>query len=443
MRFDALAGYCRVPQASLVSQELEWFEYAGGALVCTLIEDLIDGDFSGIILARDELERFRWVGGTTFSVTPDAGREALNAEATRIASDIEMERRQGDSTGKPVDFFAPVTSRDRMNPGFLKLLEQEGFTPARAIIEPMMRWYEDLDGNFIEQFQTTGFDARIWELYLFATFIEAGYAVPKKEAVPDFTCFGLDGELCIEATTVNPTVGGGKMENAPPTGTPQEIAQFNRHYMPIKYAGPLTKKLAKKYWDKEHVKGKPLLFAIQDFHAPMSLLLSRSALPTYLYGMEYESSRDEGGRLVITPRPVTEHRWGNKTVPFALKGAEHVSAVIFSNSGTISKFNRMGVLSGFGSPRVRLTRRGLAVDHDPNAAKPKTFERSVNDPNYRETWIEGLDVFHNPRALVPIEPEALVGAAHHRLLANGQMESLVPESHTFSSVTLTAVDPKA
>jgi hypothetical protein len=215
--------------------------------------------------------------------------------------------------------------------------------------------------------------------------------------------------------------------------------------MPIKYAGPLTAKLAKKYWEKKHVKGKPLLFAIQDFHAPMSLLISRSALPTYLYGHEYESSRSEDGKLVITPQRVTEHRWGNKIVPsgfFALNGAEHVSAVIFSNSGTISKFNRMGVLAGFGSRRVRLTRRGLAVDHDPNAAKPKCFERSVNDPKYRETWIEGLDVFHNPRALNPIDPSALVGAAHHRLLPNGQIESLVPRDHTFSSVTVTTVDPE-
>jgi hypothetical protein len=115
MRFDALAGYCRAPQAALVSRELEWFEFAEGLLVCALIVDLVDGDFGGTILARDELERFRWVGGTTFSATSDAARAALHAEATRIASDIETERRQGDSREKPVDFFAPVTSKDRMN----------------------------------------------------------------------------------------------------------------------------------------------------------------------------------------------------------------------------------------------------------------------------------------------------------------------------------------
>jgi len=40
----------------------------------------------------------------------------------------------------------------------------------------MMRFYEDTDGNFVEQFQTTAFDACIWELYLFATFTELGYS---------------------------------------------------------------------------------------------------------------------------------------------------------------------------------------------------------------------------------------------------------------------------
>jgi hypothetical protein len=46
---------------------------------------------------------------------------------------------------------------------------------------------------------------------------------------------------------------------------------------------------------------------------------------------------------------------GQKVIPsgfFDLPGPENVSAVLFSNSGTISKFNRMGVVAGFGSRRV-------------------------------------------------------------------------------------------
>ena len=50
----------------------------------------------------------------------------------------------------------------------------------------MMRWYDDADGNLVEQFQTTGFDARMWELYLFAVLTEANVVVARPHAAPDF-----------------------------------------------------------------------------------------------------------------------------------------------------------------------------------------------------------------------------------------------------------------
>ncbi len=50
----------------------------------------------------------------------------------------------------------------------------------------MMRWYEDIDGNFVEQFQTTGFNARVWELYLFAALTEANLRLERPDPAPDF-----------------------------------------------------------------------------------------------------------------------------------------------------------------------------------------------------------------------------------------------------------------
>jgi hypothetical protein len=41
---------------------------------------------------------------------------------------------------------------------------------------------------------------------------------------------------------------------------------------------------------------------------------------------------------------------GEKDLP----DAENVSAVLFSNSGTIAKFNRVGALPGFGSSRRKI-----------------------------------------------------------------------------------------
>jgi len=141
---------------------------------------------------------------------------------------------------------------------------------------------------------------------------------------------------------------------------------------------------------------------------------------------------------LITPRRVVEHRWGDKVIPsgfFDQPGAENVSAVFMSNSGTISKFNRMGVQGGFGSERVLVIREGTAVDHDPNALVPKVFRAIVNAAGYAEQWVEGVSIFHNPRALHPVPDAWFPGAAHHHLLPDGQMRSLTPDFHPFGSVT--------
>ena len=165
---------------------------------------------------------------------------------------------------------------------------------------------------------------------------------------------------------------------------------------------------------------------------------TRSALDSYLYGYEHDWELDAAGKLNILPHKIDTHQWGEKVISsgfFDLPGAENVSAVLFSNSGTIAKFNRMGVIGGFGSSRVLIVREGTHVNHDPNAAAPKLFRRVVNAPNYVETWVEGLDVFHNPRARIPLEEHAVPGAAHHYLGEGGQRVSRTPNWHPLGSFT--------
>ena len=114
--------------------------------------------------------------------------------------------------------------------------------------------------------------------------------------------------------------------------------------MPITFGSTLKSKLDKKYWEKPHVAGKPFLFAIQDFSAPGSMVYTRSALPTYLYGYEFDWTYGSNGLLKIIPKKIAEHRWGSKVIPsgfFDLPDAENVSAVLINNSGTIAKFKRM------------------------------------------------------------------------------------------------------
>ncbi|WP_448620060.1 hypothetical protein [Geodermatophilus sp. URMC 65] len=422
-------------------QELAWFEDAGGNVLATLVLDT-DGEYCAIILARDLMDRFRWVAATEFFETPEQALVDLFRRVTSLLPHLDEQRVHGDETGKTVDFFTPVVRGARLHPHFRRLSSGDEFSAAREIISAMMRWYEDIDGNFVEQFQTTGFDTRIWELYLFAALTEAGLKVERPTPSPDFLAKGIQGEFTLEATTINPTLGpdGRPAASARPSED-EDADAYVHHYLPIRYAGPLTTKLGKEYWTKPASSGKPLVFAIQDFHDTMSMRYSGSALPVYLYGYKHEAERGSSGSLTVRPQRVVAHHWGTKTVPsgfFSLPGAENVSAVVFNSGGTISKFNRMGVRAGFGSSNTVLVRRGTVADIDPNASEALPFVHIVS-PGYPEAWIEGMDVYHNANAVHPLDPSMLPGAAHHRLLSDGRIETATPEWKPFESSTSTIV----
>lgn len=444
LRFDALAGYARHPRTLLFAEELAYYEHADERVLGLLIRDRTDDDFGGLVLAKDKRLRFRCIDVTSFYDRRRVGEIELRRAMERAAAEPDINHEQGDERGRPVDFFASALSDDRLNPHFVSLRDEEIFSAAKGIIQPMMRWYEDADGNFVEQFQTTGFDARIWELYLFATFTEMGYILNHTHAAPDFLCEYPGGEFYVEAVTVNPTRDEtGAVVPEPPLDTPEQVRDYQMNYMPIKFGSALTSKLAKKYWERPHVAGKPLVIAIQDFSAPQSMVRSRTGFEHYVTGREYGFERRPDGTLNILPRKIGSHRFGAKEIPsgfFDLPNAENVSAVMFSNSGTISKFNRMGLLAGFGSPRLRLIRVGTAVNLDPTAAMPLMFRRSVNDPGYREAWSEGIDVWHNPNARYPIVPDIMPWVAHHYIQRDGQLINRVPDFHPFGSYTLQAIE---
>ncbi len=206
IRYDALAGYSRSPQTVLSSEELGWFEESDERVLGVVIRALEDNDFSSVVLARDRLGRFRAVWVDDFKPTPDEARERLGDLLRLWAAKPDEEYWQGDETGASLNLTIPASPEDRQHPSFRSLVAQEGYSPARELIAAMQFYDEDADGNFVEQFQTAGFDARIWELYLFATLTEMGYAVVRQDPTPDFHCVGLPGEFFVEATTVNPSV---------------------------------------------------------------------------------------------------------------------------------------------------------------------------------------------------------------------------------------------
>lgn len=443
LRFNALAGYARAPRTFIDGTEVGWYSESAEKVLGVIVQDNDDRDYVCIVMGRDRVGRYRAVHLSDWYDTVGRARAAMIDTLTEWAAKDVAEYEQGDEPREAVDFFCPRHRNERLIPAFRKLAAEEGFSPARGITEAMMYYFQDPDGNFVEQFQSTAFDSRLWELYLFALLAELRYSIDRAHPAPDFLCNGLLGSFFIEAATANPTIRDGQnVETGRPKNAP-ELELYMTQYLPIKFAGPLTNKLSRRYWEKAHIAGRPIVLAIADFHYPMSMTWSQTALTTYLYGSEFKWKHDEDGRLVITPEPIAEHVWGDKKVPsgfFGLPDAEHISAVISSREATISKFNRMGLKAGFGSPRVRMVRAGTRYVQDPNRSAPEEFTAVVHDPDYHEDWVDGLEVYHNPNAKIPLDVDMLWGATHHHILPDGQIESLTRNGQSFGTMTFVSLE---
>jgi hypothetical protein len=188
---------------------------------------------------------------------------------------------------------------------------------------------------------------------------------------------------------------------------------------------PLFSKLNKRYWELSHVAGKPLVLALECFHEDGALGHSSAPIQEYLFGTRQTWYHDENGQLVIVPLTVDEHHGERKVIPsgfFNQPGAEHISAVLFCNTGTIAKFNRMGHQQPATRSRyVRMFRGGSAYRMDPNATLPAPFLYEVGDPARIETWDEGTVLIHNPRALNPVKRGWLGAATEATLESDDQI----------------------
>jgi len=195
-------------------------------------------------------------------------------------------------------------------------------------------------------------------------------------------------------------------------------------------------KLGKRYWELPHVAGKPLVLAIQNFASEEAQQLADTALLDYLYGLRTVGEVGADGRLEVRSEEITEHV-GSKTIPsnfFSIPDARHISAVLWTNSGTIAKFARMGFQQGLDSKNIHMIREGLRFVMDPDATEPAPFRYEVG--SRMESWEEGLVMAHNPNADLPLPIDAFPGIVHHELIPSGLVEATLPRFHAFRSKTL-------
>lgn len=450
-RFNLYTMGTRHSKAAYMSKELSWWSSEKEDVLGMVARDTTDNDFLWMILVRDKIGRFRCASlQTDFRTQEFAERQLWVAMLAVVESgDIEELGIQGDETNSPLDPFEVPTDLpdDRLHPYFKLLMDEPGRAPGRKVISELALWLAPKDPHFVREFQTEGFDQRLWEMFLWAAFREFFLDVEQLDA-PDFQCKAPGFDFTVEATTVAPSKSG-VLQDHPNPKNEKEREQFLRDYMPMKFGGALTGKLNKanaqgeRYWERDESKNKPFAIAIADFHKPADrdalgpMTYTQSALWQYLYGSRV-TWKFEGEQLILESHSIDEHKFKEKRIPsgfFDLPDAENVSAVIFSNAGTIAKFDRMGVAAEFATEGYGYYRSGLRYNPDPNALMGEPFWADVADAGYEEFWTQEIQVFHNPNALHPLPFEALLGATHH-FFEDGQLKSNTPHDAVLSSFTI-------
>lgn len=430
--YNIYALFTREPYVNYFAKEESFYTDKNG-LLAVVVFDYTDRDYNAILMSRDSSKQYRAEGIKIDFRSIKEAEDWLESEAksNRISHHEEADF---------FDLFSVIVKKKNLHPHFEHLNEYDGVLAAKQVIQEISYHYKDIDGNFIDQFQSlNGFDARIWELYLFCFCREEYFSFKRDSYAPDFMIEKEGIEIALEAVIINriEKTREGILNATRSPLSPEEIDEKLKNEVPLKYASALTSKLNKKYWELPHVKGKPIVIAVADFHDVMSMTWSFQALLEYLYAKKILHEHDEYGNLVIEYSGIQEFtKPSGATVQagfFQQPESENISAILFNPSGTLSKFNRMGKQAGLGSNKSTLIRMGTCHNHDKNASKPYFFQYTV-DENTRETWAEGMSMFHNPDALYPIDPNLFPSIAHHFEI-DGKILSLFPQFFPYSSFT--------
>lgn len=428
--FDIYVLFTREPFVNIFSQELEFYQSLGGRLIAFISLDKIDNNYSACVLSRDTAKQFR---AERIQVDFDSIQDARIWLDQNMAEDAITHH---ENSHEFFDIFVEMKRKSQPHPTYTNLKEHFAFQAAKKVLQEISYHYKDIDGNFIEQFQSlNGFDARIWELYLFCLFREQLFSFDRMKEAPDFIVEKFSVKIAIEAVIVSRKT---PIKEKLDYRTQAEINKQLLNYTPLLFSGALFDKTKKEYWKKNHVKGLPFVIAIADFHDSFSMTWSYPALLEYLYGHTYSYQFDGHGNVVTQSQKINSYIKANgKAIEsgfFLNKENENISAVLFSSCATLSKFNRMGVQAGLGNKKSKLVRDVLYHDHDPNAVVPKKLVYAVSEVS-NETWSEGAILFHNPYAKIPLNPNLFEDTVAHWFFDEKKAFGIFPAFFPYQNIT--------
>ena len=242
-RFDAFC-YSRQPLIRIITKEVAWYEAFDRKILATIVFDKTDKDYGFVVLGRDALRIFRCIDMCVSIQSQKEAEEALRACMAKYKDDGNELYPQGDEKEVSNEILIPVVKDEKLHPYFKALITEPRLEAARNLIKEIVYTFVDIDGNYIREFQTRGFDARLWELYLYVYLHNDGFNIIRDCSAPDYHVSFFGEEFFIEAVTVNVSQNPDR-QDAPQPKTHEDILGLTNNYLPIKFGSPLFSKLNK------------------------------------------------------------------------------------------------------------------------------------------------------------------------------------------------------
>jgi hypothetical protein len=264
----------------------------------------------------------------------------------------------------------------------------------------------------VQEFQLS-FNSPFWEVYLYATFRDYGFAFDWSHPAPDFSLSRDGKSLVVEAVTANAAQGkpnewdGMEWLVDGPSRATFDIGALNREAM-VRIANAIhgkARKFTDSYAKLPHVAGKPFVLALAPFEQPRFNLQYNRPIMSVLYDHYVDEPAFLRNPAEFPNGPPTRHlgfvkKDNGADIELGLFNDDRmreISAVVFSCVATWGKVSSMTPQT----PEHRTILRtiwGGTPDGRP-------VQRMGMADEIGETLSDGLQVFHNPFALRPLDPE--------------------------------------
>jgi len=303
-----------------------------------------------------------------------------------------------------MDVLTPIVPEERMHHNFKILL---GETETHKVLKSWTLGFVDRDNKFVEQFQTT-FNSSFWEIYIHAVLGNLGFSIDFSYNTPDFIATKNKQTVIIEAVTTNNPDYGTPEHNRMKALERYELDAMSKSGREKFYEEVVAlaterilnsvKKKSDHYLNKysklEHVKGKPFVLAIGAFEQPLFYYQALGAIQKVTYGISRAEYRHGVPNFEYEDQ-IKKHN-SDTMIPVGLfrdKKLSHISAIIFSPVATFGK------LRALQSKKLK----GVFFEtYKYNDYSTKGTLELKEHRDYRETLLDGLCIYHNPYAQIPL-----------------------------------------